>query len=124
DDVYDVGTLAGILQMLKLPDGTVKVLVEGTERARIVSLDQGERYLVAECEVLDSEETTDERELDALMRSTLSVFEQYVKLSKKVPAELLPSLTSMDSPGRLADTIAAHLSLKLDEKQKVLEIDD
>ncbi len=124
EDVYEVGTLASILQMLKLPDGTVKVLVEGTERARILSLAQGKRYLVAECEVLNDEESVAEPELDALMRSTLSAFEQYVKLSKKVPAELLPSLSSMDSPGRLADTIAAHLSLKLDEKQKVLEIDD
>ncbi len=123
-DVYDVGTLASILQMLKLPDGTVKVLVEGSDRARVTSLHEEEDCLMAECEMIEEPEDEDEREYDALMRSTLSVFEQYVKLSKKVPAELLPSLTSMDSAGRLADTIAAHLSLRLDDKQKVLEIED
>ncbi len=124
EDVYSIGTLASILQLLKLPDGTVKVLVEGAERARIYQMDEDEGYLSAECEALQELEGDDEAELDALMRSILSVFEQYVKLNKKVPAELLPSLSSMDSAGRLADTIAAHLNLRLDEKQEVLEMHD
>lgn len=126
EDLYTVGTLASILQMLKLPDGTVKVLVEGVRRARILRWEEDPAvHLVAECQPLpeDHSSVTDNRELDALTRSTLAQFEQYAKLNKKVPAELLPSLTSMDAPGRLADTIAAHLSLKLDEKQKVLEIE-
>jgi len=123
DDIYSIGTLASILQMLKLPDGTVKVLVEGQERAEITRLDQDGSYLVAECKALGSDDvTTSDREIDALVRSTLSQFEQYIKLNKKVPAELLPSLASMDAPGRLADTIAAHLNLKLEDKQQVLEI--
>ncbi|MDR3417358.1 MAG: endopeptidase La [Nevskia sp.] len=125
DDLYDVGTLASILQLLKLPDGTVKVLVEGAQRARIVKLESAEPFLVAEFEPI----TTDEgraggSETDAVMRATIATFEQYIKLNKKVPAELLPSLSSMDSPGRLADAIAAHLNLKLEDKQKVLELTD
>ena len=125
DDLYEVGTLASILQMLKLPDGTVKVLVEGVRRARILQWQADGEFLNADCQPLSEEltETTDNRELDALTRSTLAQFEQYTKLNKKVPAELLPSLASMDSPGRLADTIAAHLSLKLEDKQHVLEIE-
>ena len=125
-DLYEVGTLASILQMLKLPDGTVKVLVEGVRRARISNLDLSGDFVTADCQPLpeDSATVTDNKELDALTRSILAQFEQYSKLNKKVPAELLPSLASMDSPGRLADTIAAHLNLKLEDKQKVLEIDD
>jgi ATP-dependent Lon protease len=125
-DLYDVGTLASILQMLKLPDGTVKVLVEGVKRARITQLETGPVFMTAECQPLpdDASGVTDNKEIDALTRSTLAQFEQYAKLNKKVPAELLPSLASMDSPGRLADTIAAHLSLKLEDKQQVLEIID
>ncbi|MGH8529527.1 MAG: endopeptidase La [Nevskiales bacterium] len=122
-DVYAIGTLASILQLLKLPDGTVKVLVEGAERARILHLSEDDGYLAADCEPIPEDKAGDDAELDALMRSTLAVFEQYIKLNKKVPAELLPSLSSMDSAGRLADTIAAHLSLKLDERQRVLEIE-
>lgn len=125
EDIYEVGTLASILQLLKLPDGTVKVLVEGAERARVTALHVENDALIADCDPIADDETgSDDSELDALMRSTLSVFEQYVKLNKKVPAELLPSLASMDSAGRLADTVAAHLNLKLDEKQSVLEIDE
>ncbi|MES1943304.1 ATP-dependent protease La [Salinisphaera sp. PC39] len=124
DDIYRIGTLASILQLLKLPDGTVKVLVEGGERARVESLHETEDAgLAADCVPFEPDGTgEDESHLDALMRSTLSVFEQYVKLNKKVPAELLPSLSSMDDAGRLADTVAAHLNLKLDEKQEVLEL--
>ena len=124
-DIYKIGTLASILQLLKLPDNTVKVLVEGVQRARIVKVQGDGPYLAAEIQPVSGEESASEtRELDALMRSTMALFEQYVKLNKKVPAELLPSLASIDSPGRLADTIAAHLTLKLDDKQQVLEILD
>ena len=125
-DLYRVGTLASILQMLKLPDGTVKVLVEGSRRAKIGQLDFEGPFLTAECQPLadDTMTISESKELDALTRSTLAQFEAYVKLNKKVPAELLPSLSSMDSPGRLADTIAAHLNLKLEDKQQVLEISD
>ena len=124
-DLYDVGTLASILQLLKLPDGTVKVLVEGAQRARIRSLDNSNDYLTAEFEPIAADEgQPGGSESDAVMRATVATFEQYVKLNKKVPAELLPSLSSMDSPGRLADAIAAHLNLKLEDKQKVLELTD
>ncbi|WP_028081412.1 endopeptidase La [Solimonas soli] len=126
DDLYRVGTLASILQMLKLPDGTVKVLVEGVHRARISDFNFEGRFLTAECTQLPDDKlaTTDDKEVDAATRSILAQFEAYAKLNKKIPAELLPSLASMDSPGRLADTIAAHLNLKLEDKQEVLEIDD
>ncbi len=124
DDVYEVGTLASILQLLKLPDGTRKVLVEGTERARVTNFtEQDGGYLVAEYAPFDERDDDETREMDALVRSTLGLFEQYVKLNKKTPAELLPSLTSMDDAGRLADTIAAHLSLRLEDKQTILEAD-
>ena len=123
EDLYEVGTLAGILQLLKLPDGTVKVLVEGGERARLLELEEDEQGLAATWAPLVDDEPSGP-ETDALLRSAVSTFESYVKLNKKVPAELLPSLSSMDAPGRLADTIAAHLNLKLDEKQTVLEIED
>ncbi|MGH8539465.1 MAG: endopeptidase La [Stenotrophobium sp.] len=125
-DLYEIGTLASILQMLKLPDGTVKVLVEGVGRAKVTRLNFEGAYVTADCQALpdDTGATTDDKEIDALTRSTLAQFEQYAKLNKKIPAELLPSLTSMDSPGRLADTISAHLNLKLEDKQRVLEIAD
>lgn len=121
DDVYHIGTLANILQMLKLPDGTLKVLVEGVQRASISRYRDNGNYMVADCEEIAEVPDGDERELDAMSRSILGQFEQYVKLNKKVPAELLPSLTSMDNPGRLADTVAAHLNLRLDDRQHVLE---
>ncbi|RJS93136.1 endopeptidase La [Salinisphaera sp. Q1T1-3] len=122
-DIYEVGTLASILQLLKLPDGTVKVLVEGANRARLSNLHEADGGLVAEHVDIDENEH-DSAEIDALMRSAVSTFESYTKLNKKVPAELLPSLSSMDSAGRLADTVAAHLNLKLEERQDVLEIAD
>ncbi len=122
DELYPIGTLANILQLLKLPDGTLKVLVEGSNRARINDLEEREGYLVADCtELPEVRHEAEEREMDAMVRSTLNQFEQYVKLNKKVPAELLPSLTSMDDAGRLADTIAAHLNLRLEDRQQVLE---
>ena len=122
-DLYDVGTVATILQLLKLPDGTVKVLVEGGDRARVTSLAAGE-WFTAVVEVLPDGEGYDEREMDVLVRSVVSQFEQYVKLNRKVPPEILTSLAGIEQPGRLADTVAAHMSLKLDAKQRILEIQD
>jgi ATP-dependent Lon protease len=122
-DLYDVGTVATILQLLKLPDGTVKVLVEGVERARVDAVTAGE-YFAAQVTPLADGEQYDEREMDVLTRSVVSQFEQYVKLNRKVPPEILTSLAGIDQPGRLADTVAAHMSLKLDAKQKILEIQD
>ncbi|MDE2070504.1 MAG: endopeptidase La [Gammaproteobacteria bacterium] len=122
-DLYRVGTLATMLQMVKLPDGTVKVLVEGGDRARIQQINDGE-YFSAMGTVMRVQGQYDEREMDVLMRSALSLFDQYVKLNKKIPPELLTSLAGIELPGRLADTIAAHMQLKLDEKQKILELED
>ena len=123
DDMYRVGTLATILQLLKLPDGTVKVLVEGASRAKVLSIHSGD-YFSADIELLHDSAEDDVRELDGLKRTIVSQFENYVKLNKKVPPEILASLTSIEQPGRLADTVAAHMALQLDEKQKVLEIDN
>ena len=122
-DLYEVGTLATILQLLKLPDGTVKVLVEGSERARIDRLNVSDHFS-AEITVLKEEDRYDEREIDVLVRSIIVQFEQYVKLNKKVPPEILTSLAGIDEPGRLADTVAAHMALKLSEKQRILEVQD
>jgi ATP-dependent Lon protease len=122
EDIHEIGTLSTILQLLKLPDGTVKVLVEGAERVRVTGYENTDAFFTAEVEVLSQEEDDNERELDVLTRSLLTMFEQYVKLNKKVPPEILTSLSGIEEPGRLADTIAAHMSLKLEEKQKILEI--
>jgi ATP-dependent Lon protease len=122
-DLYEVGTLATILQLLKLPDGTVKVLVEGAERALIDRFNVTD-YFSAEITVLGEDDRVDEREIDVLVRSIIAQFEQYVKLNKKVPPEILTSLSGIDEPGRLADTVAAHMALKLSEKQRILEIQD
>jgi len=122
-DLYDVGTLATILQLLKLPDNTVKVLVEGAERARIDQLVVTDHFS-AEVTVLAEDDRHDEREIDIMVRSIITQFEQYVKLNKKIPPEILTSLSGIDEPGRLADTVAAHMALKLAEKQRVLEIQD
>ena len=121
DDVYRIGTVSTILQLLKLPDGTVKVLVEGGQRMRIGSFTDEAEYLAAEAEPLDGD-PSDVRETEALSRSLLTQFEQYVKLNKKVPPEILASLSNIDEPGRLADTVAAHLSVKIEQKQEILEI--
>ncbi|HEY6643566.1 endopeptidase La [Povalibacter sp.] len=122
-DLYRLGTVATILQLLKLPDGTVKVLVEGIERAKLEKL-YSNQYFSADISSLKDVEQFDEREIDVLSRSVISQFEQYVKLNRKVPPEILTSLAGIEQPGRLADTVAAHMSLKLDAKQKVLEIHD
>jgi len=123
DDLYEVGTLATILQLLKLPDGTVKVLVEGSDRALIDRINVDDHFS-AEITVLKENDRHDEREIDVLVRSIIAQFEQYVKLHKKTPPELLTSLAGIDEPGRLADTVAAHMSFKLSEKQRILEIQD
>src|ERR1700733_13035633 len=123
DDLYRIATVATILQLLKLPDGTVKVLVEGVDRARIDKLHAGE-YYSSDATLLPDAEVYDEKEMDVLARSVISQFEQYVKLNKKVPPEVLTALAGIEQAGRLADTVAAHMSLKLAEKQKVLEILD
>jgi ATP-dependent Lon protease len=121
-DLHSIGTLANILQLLKLPDGTVKVLVEGNQRARIDSYLTTDDAFTARITPLSEPLAADEREQEVLMRSAVSLFDGYVKLNKKVPPEVLTSLSSIDEPGRLADTMAAHMSLKLDEKQRVLEM--
>jgi len=123
-DIHEIGTLSTILQLLKLPDGTVKVLVEGAERAGILGFESTEEYFSARIEPKGAGEQSGEREVEVLMRSLLTLFDQYVKLNKKVPPEILTSLSGIDEPGRLADTIAAHMALKLDEKQRILEIED
>ncbi len=120
EDIFAVGTMGSIIQLLRLPDGTVKVLVEGKQRARVKRFIDSERFLLVEAE--DIEEVSDRTvELEALMRSVHSTFEAYVKLNKRIPPEMLTSVASIDDPARLADTIVAHLSLKLQDKQSILE---
>ena len=122
-DLHWVGTLSNILQLLKLPDGTIKVLVEGVRRARILAFTETERLFNAKVEFPSSDEI-DPREVEVLCRTLLEQFDQYVKLNKRIPAEILATLSSIDDPERLGDTIAAHLSIKLEQKQKLLEITD
>ena len=110
-DIYEIGCVANILQMLKLPDGTVKVLVEGAQRARINKITDTPTHFVADLTPLESE-PGDESEVEAMRRAIVQQFDQYVKLNKKIPPEILSSLAGIDDAGRLADTIAAHLPLK------------
>ncbi|MCT8865927.1 endopeptidase La [Shewanella xiamenensis] len=121
DDIFDVGTVASILQLLKLPDGTVKVLVEGGRRARITRYTQEADFFVAKAEYLESEPLEDKEE-EVLVRSAIGQFEGYIKLNKKIPPEVLTSLSGIDEAARLADTMAAHMPLKLEDKQSVLEM--
>jgi len=121
EDIYGVGTLATILQLLKLPDGTVKVLVEGNTRANLTQT-RGAEFFSADITLVEDQLDVSTREAEVLKRSLISQFENYVKLNRKVPPEILTSLAGIDQPGRLADTVAAHMALKLDQKQKVLEI--
>ena len=123
DNIHTIGTIASILQLLKLPDGTVKVLVEGERRAMVQSYDETEGHFSAQVALLEPEPITD-KEGEALVRSVLNEFDQYVKLNMKIPPEILTSLAGIDDPGRLADTVAAHLSLKIEDKQLILEIQD
>ena len=123
EEIYRIGTVSTILQLLKLPDGTVKVLVEGGQRARIEGFEDGESFLSASITELESG-SEEGREVEALTRSLLAHFEQYVKLNKKTPPEILASLSSIEDAARLADTIAAHLAVKINQKQAILEIHD
>jgi len=120
-DLFEVGTLATVLQLLKLPDGTTKVLVEGGERVKISKFIDENGYFEAWWELLPVDETKTQQELDVAMRSLVSLFEQYVKLNRKIPPELLTTLAGIEDPSRLADTVAAHLSIRLEEKQVLLE---
>ena len=121
-DVFRVGCLGNVLQLLKLPDGTVKVLVEGGTRVRLKDVEDNEEFFQAYPEAFIEREGT-EQETEALVRAVVTEFEEYVKLNKKIPPEVLVSLAAIDEPARLADTIASHLSLKLEEKQELLEMD-
>ena len=123
-DIHDIGTLSTILQLLKLPDGTIKVLVEGATRAKVDKVYDDEVFYTADYTLLEDTGDDSERELEVLSRSIMGVFDQYVKLNKKVPPEILTSLSGIDDPARLSDTIAAHMSLKVDEKQNILGIAD
>lgn len=120
-DIYEIGCIANILQMLKLPDGTVKVLVEGSQRARIDTINDGATHFTAQLTPVESE-IGDDSEVEAMRRAIVQQFDQYVKLNKKIPPEILASLAGIDDAGRLADTVAAHLPLKLEQKQVILEI--
>jgi ATP-dependent Lon protease len=121
EDVYEIGCLATILQMLKLPDGTVKVLVEGTQRARVLSIEDAESHFLSDVMPVLPDEVSGS-EVEALRRAIVGQFETYVKLNKKIPPEILTSLAGIDNASRLADTIAAHLPLKLEQKQQMLEV--
>ena len=123
DDLYKIGCISNILQMLKLPDGTVKVLVEGAQRARIQGIEDARSHYVAGALPV-AHDSSDNTEVEAMRRALISQFDQYVKLNKKIPPEILTSLAGIEEAGRLADTIAAHLPLKLEQKQEVLEMFD
>lgn len=128
DDLFEIGSISTILQMLKLPDGTVKVLVEGQQRAKLLKVQDLESHFMAQCEPLEVKAGADsnkqESEVEALRRAVSQQFEQYVKLNKKIPSEILTSIAGIEDAGRLVDTIAAHLPLKLDQKQAVLNLAD
>ncbi len=121
-DIYTVGTIGTVLQLLKLPDGTVKVLVEGGQRARILRFAENEAFFQAHAETI-SEKVGDQQEIEALARTAVAQFEQYIKLNKKIPPEVLVSINQIDEPAKLADTLASHLALKIAEKQELLEIE-
>ena len=121
-ELYTMGTVAQVLQLLKLPDGTVKVLVEGTARAQVSGYSETDGALLADAALVESHSGVDEaREVEVTMRSLLSLFEQYVKMNRRIPPELLGTLSSIDDPGRVADTVAAHLAIRLPDKQSLLE---
>ena len=121
DQLFSIGTIATILQLIRLPDGTVKVLVEGLERAKVINVDRESDHMNAEASLLVSEDVS-QKEGTVLIRSLLSQFDQYVQLSKKIPPEVMTSISSIDEPGRLVDTIASHMALQLSEKQNLLEL--
>ena len=124
EDMFEVGCVATILQLLKLPDGTVKVLVEGQQRAKVNKIEDGEQHFSANVTPIEPVEIAVDKtsEIEALRRAVMQQFDHYVKLNKKIPPEILTSISSIDDAGRLADTIAAHLPLKLDAKQVILDL--
>jgi len=122
EEIYTVGTVSTVLQLLKLPDGTVKVLVEGGERARVIRYTDNDDFFEAYADIMPEREG-EEEELEALSRSVVTQFEQYIKLNKKIPPEALVSVNQIDEFGKLADTVASHLALKISEKQELLEVD-
>lgn len=124
EDLHGLGTEATILQLLKLPDGTVKVLVEGLRRASLEQMEEGEGYLIGQYRAVSNIGYEKSRELEVLVRSVLNLCDQFVKLNKKIPAEVLTTLAAIEDSGRLADTIVAHMSLKVEQKQEVLELQD
>ncbi|MEQ8736250.1 MAG: endopeptidase La [Rhodospirillaceae bacterium] len=121
DDIYEIGTISTVLQLLKLPDGTVKVLVEGGQRAKIVGYKENTEFFEAYAEAF-AEEADEEPDLEALARSVVTEFEQYIKLNKKIPPEVLVSINQIEEPAKLADTVASHLALKISDKQELLEL--
>ena len=121
DDIYRMGTVSTVLQLLKLPDGTVKVLVEGVHRAEIQAFIENPEFFQADTQLV-SEENADSPDSPALVRTVVSQFEQYVKLNKKVPPEVMVSLNQIEDPSKLTDTVASHLVLNVSEKQELLEI--
>jgi ATP-dependent Lon protease len=123
-DLYDIGALAQVLQLLKLPDGTIKVLVEGVSRVRVKQVREQDGALVGHAQSIESPQSRDEREIDAVVRSLMGLFEQYIKTNRKLPPELMQTLSGIDEPSRLADTMAAHLNVRLPEKQRLLEAAD
>ena len=123
-DLYDVGTLSNILQLLKLPDGTVKVLVEGNQRCKVEKYRIVGKHYVAIVTPLHDRLDLNDQEIEVLSRTAINTFDQYVKLNKRIPPEVLNSLSGIDDPSRLADTIAAHMTIKIEEKQATLEMDD
>ena len=127
EDMFEVGCVATILQLLKLPDGTVKVLVEGQQRAKVNKIEEGEQHFTANISPVEPVVVVAGNkgsEVEALRRAVMQQFDHYVKLNKKIPPEILTSISSIDDAGRLADTIAAHLPLKLDAKQVILDLDN
>ncbi|MFN3077237.1 MAG: LON peptidase substrate-binding domain-containing protein, partial [Alphaproteobacteria bacterium] len=121
-DIYGVGTISTVLQLLKLPDGTVKVLVEGGQRARITGFGDNDAFFEASADPIE-ERVGDTHELEALSRSVVTQFEQYIKLNKKIPPEVLVSVNQIEDAGKLADTVASHLALKIADKQELLELE-
>lgn len=121
-DLYTVGTVGNILQLLKLPDGTVKVLVEGTQRVRLTKFSDTEEYFEVYAELLSDDDDKTDEEIEAITRSLITQFEQYIKLNKKIPPDVLVTINQIDDPAKLADTVASYLSLKISEKQSLLEM--
>ena len=122
DQVYDYGCVATILQMLKLPDGNVKVLVEGVQRAKVINYVQTDPMFISEVSFVDNQTGQEDQE-DALARAALNSFDKYVKLNKKIPSEILTTLSGIENPSRLADSIAAHMSLNIEDKQEILQME-